>query len=48
MEWFHLSCLGLSAPPVGDFLCDACKAQKEGSGASAAASGRLHKKQRKR
>lgn len=25
MEWFHLACVNLSAPPKGSWFCDACR-----------------------
>ncbi|KAG8964748.1 hypothetical protein FRC05_003588 [Tulasnella sp. 425] len=28
-EWFHLGCLGITAPPKGEWVCDECKARRE-------------------
>ncbi|EMD32545.1 hypothetical protein CERSUDRAFT_68570 [Gelatoporia subvermispora B] len=27
-EWFHLPCIGLAAPPAGEWYCDACRAKR--------------------
>ncbi|KAG9048518.1 hypothetical protein FS837_012708 [Tulasnella sp. UAMH 9824] len=29
-EWFHLGCLGMTAPPKGEWVCDECKARRAG------------------
>ncbi|KAG8901259.1 hypothetical protein FRB99_005449 [Tulasnella sp. 403] len=28
-EWFHLSCLNMSAPPKGEWFCNECRARRE-------------------
>ncbi|BEJ01881.1 hypothetical protein CcaverHIS631_0605630 [Cutaneotrichosporon cavernicola] len=42
MEWFHLSCLGLTHPPAGEWMCDVCRKKEGGTPAGG------QKKRRKR
>jgi hypothetical protein len=48
MEWFHLACLGMTHPPAGEWMCDACKKAQKGGGVALAPAGASHKKRRKR
>lgn len=48
MEWFHLTCLGMTHPPAGEWMCDVCKAQKHGGSGGPPTAGGSHKKRRKR
>ena len=33
-EWFHLSCVGLTDPPKGEWYCDECRSRRNATTAS--------------
>jgi len=39
LEWFHLSCAGLTSAPTGKWLCNVCKPKLKGGLGKASGSG---------